>query len=101
MHGRRVWGPSALSMDNKPWLCWSNLLGMCDSMVSKISPCMARTLCNFIGAILECLGLCTLPHFRPKGTEGFKCHKLATLGGSSTNFFTLGVRSSYGGYIRG
>jgi len=33
-------------------------------------------------------------------TEGFKCHKLIRLGGSSTNFFTLGARSPYGGYFK-
>jgi hypothetical protein len=51
MHGRCIWGPSALSVDNEPRLCWSNLLGMCDSMVSKMSPTpsMAHTPFNFMG----------------------------------------------------
>jgi hypothetical protein len=57
MHGRCIWGSSALSVDNEPRLCWSNLLGTCNSMVSKMSPSMAHTLINFMGVILECLGL--------------------------------------------
>jgi hypothetical protein len=36
-----------------------------------------------------------------KWMDGMYYHKLASLGGSSTNFCTLGAKSPYGGYVRG